>query len=92
MASIPIGISPGRRTTTTFRDISELGLNTASTTYLPRRGRVGWSSTYWQTYAQVYKYQTLQDPDAPLAPPYDKVPELWLKGRATIGAVSTRNG
>ncbi|WP_220474197.1 LPS assembly protein LptD, partial [Klebsiella pneumoniae] len=63
-----------------FRDISELGLNTASTTYLPRRGRVGWSSTYWQTYAQVYKYQTLQDPDAPLAPPYDKVPELWLKG------------
>ncbi|KCV32094.1 lipopolysaccharide transport system LptD protein [Bordetella bronchiseptica 00-P-2730] len=62
-----------------FRDISELGLNTASTTYLPRQGRVGWSSRYVQTYLQVYKYQTLQDPDAPLAPPYDKVPELWLK-------------
>ncbi|KAG1235281.1 hypothetical protein G6F68_018928 [Rhizopus microsporus] len=63
-----------------FRDISQLGLNQASTTYLPQRARVGWSSTYWSTYAQVYKYQTLQDPDAPLVPPYDKVPELYLRG------------
>lgn len=63
-----------------FRDFSTLGLNEASTTYLPQRGRVGWSNRYWQSYAQVYKYQTLQDPDAPLAPPYDKLPELYLKG------------
>lgn len=63
-----------------FRDISQLGLNQASTTYLPQRGRVGWSSNYWSAYAQVYKYQTLQDPDAPLAPPYDKVPEFYLRG------------
>ncbi|WMD18482.1 LPS-assembly protein LptD [Achromobacter seleniivolatilans] len=63
-----------------FRDISQLGLNQASTTYLPQRGRVGWGSTYWSTYAQVYKYQTLQDPDAPLVPPYDKEPELYLRG------------
>lgn len=63
-----------------FRDISQLGLNQASTTYLLQRGRVGWSSNYWSTYVQVYKYQTLQDPDAPLIPPYDKVPELYLRG------------
>ena len=63
-----------------FRDISQLGLNQASTTYLPQRARVGWGSTYWSTYAQVYKYQTLQDPDAPLMPPYDKEPELYLRG------------
>ncbi|MNI25522.1 LPS-assembly protein LptD precursor [compost metagenome] len=63
-----------------FRDISQLGLNQASTTYLPQRGRVGWASKYWSTYAQVYKYQTLQDPDAPLVPPYDKEPELYLRG------------
>ena len=55
-------------------------MNQASTTYLPQRGRVGWSSNYWSAYAQVYKYQTLQDPDAPLAPPYDKVPEFYLRG------------
>ncbi|WP_438859938.1 LPS-assembly protein LptD, partial [Achromobacter spanius] len=63
-----------------FRDISQLGLNQASTTYLPQRGRVGWASNYWSAYAQVYKYQTLQDPDAPLVPPYDKEPELYLRG------------
>nr|WP_249204739.1 LPS-assembly protein LptD [Achromobacter sp. Marseille-Q0513] len=63
-----------------FRDISQLGLNQASTTLLPQRGRIGWSSNYWSAYAQVYKYQTLQDPDAPLAPPYDKVPEFYLRG------------
>ncbi|MFY1848602.1 LPS-assembly protein LptD [Achromobacter dolens] len=63
-----------------FRDISQLGLNQASTTYLPQRARVGWASTYWSAYAQVYKYQTLQDPNALLVPPYDKEPELYLRG------------
>ncbi len=63
-----------------FRDISQLGLNQSSTTYLPQRARVGWSSSYWSAYAQVYKYQTLQDPNALLTPPYDKEPELWLRG------------
>ncbi|MFY2599011.1 LPS-assembly protein LptD [Achromobacter xylosoxidans] len=63
-----------------FRDISQLGLNQASTTYLPQRARVGWSASYWNAYAQVYKYQTLQDPAALLTPPYDKEPELYLRG------------
>lgn len=63
-----------------FRDMSALGLNEASTTYLPRQAMVGWGSTYWQAYAQVYKYRTLQDPDAPIPPPVDKEPELFLKG------------
>lgn len=71
-----------------FRDFSTLGLNEASTTYLPQRGRVGWGNNYWQAYAQVFKYQTLQDPDAPLDPPLDKLPELSLKGaRYDLGGV-----
>jgi LPS-assembly protein len=63
-----------------FRDFSTLGLNEASTTYLPKQGLVGWAGGYWNTSVQVYKYQTLQDPDAPIAPPYDKVPELSVHG------------
>ncbi len=63
-----------------FRDMSTLGLNEASTTYLPRRALFGWSSQYWQSYVQVYKYRTLQDPDAPIVPPFDKQPEFFLKG------------
>lgn len=64
-----------------FRDFSSIGLNDASTTYLPQQGMVGWSGGgYWSGYLQVFKYQTLQDPDAPIAPPYDKVPELSITG------------
>ncbi len=63
-----------------FRDISSVGLNEASTVYLPRRGRLGWSGRYWSTYVQAYSYQTLQDPDSPITPPYDKLPEYNLRG------------
>ena len=63
-----------------FRDISSIGLNEASTAYLPQQGRVGWADKYWQGYVQVYKYQTLQDIDAPIVPPFNKVPELSLDG------------
>ncbi|ARP91584.1 LPS biosynthesis protein [Bordetella genomosp. 9] len=64
-----------------YRDFSTLGLNEASTTYLPKQGMVGWSNQYWTTYVQVYKYQTLQDPDAPILPPYDMEPQLSLRGQ-----------
>jgi len=63
-----------------FRDFSSLGLNEASTTFLPQRAKAGWGDKYWQAYAQVYKYQTLQDKDDPLSPPYNKLPELSLVG------------
>jgi LPS-assembly protein len=63
-----------------FRDFSALGLNEASRTYLPQRAEIGWGDTYWQASAQVHKNQTLQDKDAELSPPYDKLPELTLIG------------
>lgn len=63
-----------------FRDISAVGLSEASRTYLPRNGRVGWGDGYWSAGVAVESYQTLQDPDAPLIPPYDKLPELTFKG------------
>jgi LPS-assembly protein len=64
-----------------FRDITSVGLDQASTTHLPKRARFGWANSYWQTSVQVYKYQTLQDPEAPLRPPFDKLPELKLEGQ-----------
>ncbi|VFR92568.1 Outer membrane protein Imp, required for envelope biogenesis / Organic solvent tolerance protein precursor [plant metagenome] len=63
-----------------FRDISTVGLNEASTTYLTRSGRFGWGSTYWQAYVEATSYQTLQDPDAPLTPQYDRLPSFYLRG------------
>ncbi|WP_369825990.1 LPS-assembly protein LptD [Achromobacter sp. HZ34] len=72
------GVSDGNY----FRDFASLGLNDASQTYLPRQGLVGWNNKYWQTYVQVYKYQTLQDPDSnEIVAPYDKVPEISVNGQ-----------
>lgn len=64
-----------------FRDFSSFGLNEATTVNLPQRGRFGWANKYWQAYGEVYTYQTLQDPDAQITPPYDKKPELGLVGQ-----------
>lgn len=63
-----------------FRDISSVGFNEASTTYLIRRGRFGWSGTYWRSYIEATSYQTIQDPDAPLRPQYDRLPSFYLRG------------
>ncbi|VFR76436.1 Outer membrane protein Imp, required for envelope biogenesis / Organic solvent tolerance protein precursor [plant metagenome] len=63
-----------------FRDISTVGLNEAYTTYLTRSGRFGWGSTYWQAYVEATSFQTLQDPDAPLTPQYDRLPSFYLRG------------
>lgn len=63
-----------------FRDFSSLGLNEATTTYLPKRGRLGWSSRYVRSYVQVYRYQTLFDEAATSRNPmYNKEPELSLR-------------
>lgn len=64
-----------------FRDFSRLGLNDASTTFLPQRASVGWADKYWESSVEVYKYQTLQDEDSEVSPPYNKLPELRLIGK-----------
>lgn len=67
-----------------FRDFSVIGLNQATTNYLPRVATLGWNgSQYWNASVQAYTYQTLQDTSsgaAYLAPPYDKLPELYVRG------------
>jgi LPS-assembly protein len=67
-----------------FRDFSVIGLNQATTNYLPRVATLGWSGAkYWTASLQAYTYQTLQDTSAGaayLAPPYDKLPELFVRG------------
>jgi len=65
-----------------FRDFSTIGLNDATTTYLPRVATLSWAGfKYFSAYLQSYTYQTLQDADAGYtAPPFDKVPELFVRG------------
>lgn len=67
-----------------FRNFSSLGLNQATSTYLPRVATVGWNgSPYWTASVQAYTYQTLQDTSEGASyyyPPYDKLPELYIRG------------
>lgn len=66
-----------------FRDFSSLGLNEASTTWLPSTASLSWAgSRYVSASLSAHKYQTLQDPGATyLRPQYDKLPELAVLAR-----------
>jgi len=64
-----------------FRDFSTLGLNEASTTYLAREGRLGWSGRYARGFVRAYRAQSLFETDAlTRIPQYDKMPEVVVQG------------
>lgn len=43
---------------------------------LPSSVAASWGRGDFSTTAQVFRWQTLQDPTAPIVPPYDRVPQL----------------
>lgn len=64
-----------------FRDFSTIGLNEATTTYLPSSATVNWSGyQYFSAYLSAQTYQTLQDSTSTyLTPQYNKLPELHVR-------------
>ncbi|WP_424192566.1 LPS-assembly protein LptD [Ampullimonas aquatilis] len=46
---------------------------------LTREGMVSYGSNYWSAFARVTKFQTLQDPAAPITPPYERLPQFNFK-------------
>ena len=54
---------------------------TTSQRVLPQEGFLSYTRPAWNTALRVVKNQTLQDPLAPLTPPYEKVPQLSLNGQ-----------
>jgi LPS-assembly protein len=57
-----------------FVDFSETIAGT-STKVLPQDAFVSYTQTYWNAALRVTKNQTLQDPAAPIVPPYERVPQ-----------------
>ena len=43
---------------------------------LPQDATVSWGKGFFSTTARALKWQTLQDLDAPITPPYDRLPQL----------------
>jgi LPS-assembly protein len=65
-----------------FRDLSTR-INLTSQTTLPREGFVTYNGNWWgtgtySTTARIQTFQVLQDPEAPIVPPYGRTPQLIL--------------
>jgi len=60
-----------------FRDLSTRVAAT-SQIFLPREGTLSYVQGPWSFIARVQGYQTLQDPLAPVTPPYRRAPQLLL--------------
>ncbi|HEY8608799.1 MAG TPA: LPS-assembly protein LptD [Noviherbaspirillum sp.] len=51
-------------------------LTTSRQRLMARDVAVGYSGSFWSASARASNYQVLQDPDAPIARPYDRLPQI----------------
>jgi LPS-assembly protein len=69
-----------------FRDLSSQ-VSSTSLTNLNQEAVLSYQSDWWRAAVRVQQYQTLQDPNAPVIPPYKRLPQLTWQG-----ALSTDSG
>lgn len=62
---------------TFFTDLSDK-IAATSQTNLPREGNLFYDGDWWNMNARVQRFQTLQDPLAPVTPPYARTPQITL--------------
>lgn len=62
---------------TYFTDLSDK-IAATSQTNLPRDASLFYDGDWWSASARMQEFQTLQDPLAPVVPPYARVPQLLL--------------
>ena len=60
-----------------FRDLGD-AVNATSQSNLLQEGGLHFDAGWWTAMARVQNYQTLQDPAAPIAVPYTRLPQLTL--------------
>jgi LPS-assembly protein len=63
-----------------FRDLGD-AVNVTSQSNLLQEGGLNYDAGWWTAVARVQHYQTLQDPAAPIAVPYTRLPQLTLNAR-----------
>ena len=70
-----------------FRDLSNK-VSATSLTNLNQEAVVSYQASWWRAAARVQQYQTLQDPNAPVIPPYKRLPQLtWQAARSSDNGV-----
>ncbi|MDD2721233.1 MAG: LPS-assembly protein LptD [Gallionella sp.] len=75
-----------------YRDLSDSMTNTSQVNLL-QDAALNYSGNWWSGSARLQRFQTLQDPLAPIASPYARLPQLTLNaGRNMGGANVTFSG
>lgn len=76
-----------------FRDLTSTVAFTSKTN-LPREGFLSYSGGWWSATSRVQRFQTLQDPNAPIVEPFERAPQFLLAGRRPdiLGADVAFNG
>jgi LPS-assembly protein len=62
-----------------FRDLST-NISATSLAFLPREANLTYSGNGWGLLSRLQSFQTLQDPLAPVTPPYKRLPQFVLNG------------
>jgi LPS-assembly protein len=65
---------------TYFTDLST-HIATTSQANLVREGTLNYNGSWWTALARVQNFQTLQDPLAPIVPPYHRTPQVLASGQ-----------
>ena len=61
-----------------FVDLSDK-IAATSITNLPREGSLNYNGDAWTVYGRIQTFQTLQDPQNPVTPPYKRVPQIVFR-------------
>ena len=61
-----------------FRELSNQ-ISATSLTNLNQEASLSYQAEWWRAIARVQQFQTLQDPNAPVIPPYSRLPQLGLQ-------------
>lgn len=65
---------------TYFTDLTSQSTDTSRVNLL-REGSLTYQGSWWTAMGRVQTYQTLQDPLAPIIPPYHRVPQITFNGQ-----------
>lgn len=64
-----------------FRDFSSLALDRATTVTLPQSVSLTWANPYFSANLNPARWQTLQDAESPITPPYDALPRFTFNAQ-----------
>jgi LPS-assembly protein len=70
-----------------FRDLGN-AVNVTSQANLLQEGGLNYDAGWWTAVARVQHYQTLQDPAAPIAVPYTRLPQLTINARQNYASAN----